>query len=152
MMATEDAIFKIEKLTADNYHSWKFNMKMYLIGKDLWEIVTGTELLNDELSEADKRKFKKRENQALAAICLGISTNLQIYVRSSETAKAAWESLEKHFQQKTLSKKIFYRRKLYSARMEKGQSMTEHINYVKTLSEHLEAIDDRIAEKDLVIL
>ena len=151
-MATEDLSFKIEKLNADNYHSWKFNMKMYLIGKDLWEIVTGAEVMDDDLSDAEKRKFKKRENQALAIICLGISTNLQIYVRSSETAQAAWENLEKHFQQKTLSKKIFYRRKLYSARMEKGQNMTEHINYIKTLSEHLEAIDDRIAEKDLVIL
>ena len=33
------------------------------------------------------------------------------------------------------------------------QDITEHINYVKTLSlEHLEASDDTIAEKDLVIL
>ena len=149
-MATED--FKIEKLTAENYHSWKFNMKMYLIGKDLWEIVTGTEVMDDNISDVERRRFKKRENQALAAICLCISTNLQIYVRSSQTANDAWNNLEKHFQQKTLSKKIFYRRKLYAAKMEKGQSMTEHINYVKTLSEHLEAIDDRIEEKDLVIL
>eukprot|EP00111_Clytia_hemisphaerica_P006416 TCONS_00018648-protein len=59
---------------------------------------------------------------------------------------------EKHFQQKTLSKKIYYRRKLYSARMEKGKDMTEHINQIKTLGEHLEAIDVAIAEKDLVIL
>ena len=116
-MATEDLTFKIEKLNADIYHSWKFNMKMYLIGKDLWEIVTGNEVMDKDLSDAEKRKFKKRENQALAAICLAVSTNLQIYVRSSETAGAAWENLEKHFQQKTLSKKIFYRRKLYSARM-----------------------------------
>ena len=148
----EDLSFKIEKLTAENYHSWKFNMKMYLIGKDLWEVVTGTEVMENDWTEAEKRKFKKRENQALAAICLGISTNLQIYVRSSETPKSAWDNLEKHFQQKTLSKKIFYRRKLYAAQMEKGQSMTEHVNYIKTLGEHLEAIDDAIAEKDLVIL
>eukprot|EP00111_Clytia_hemisphaerica_P023199 TCONS_00068237-protein len=151
-MASEDFSFKVEKLTAENYHSWKFNMKMYLIGKDLWDIVNGTETLNGDATEADKRKFKKRENQALAAICLGIATNLQIYVRSAATATAAWENLEKHFQQKTLSKKIYYRRKLYSARMEKGQDMTEHINQIKTLGEHLEAIDNAIAEKDLVIL
>ena len=30
--------------------------------------------------------------------------------------------------------------------------MKEHINHIKTLSEHLEATDNRIAEKDLVIL
>ena len=36
--------------------------------------------------------------------------------------------------------------------MQKGQNMKEQINHIKTLSEHLEAIDHRIAEKDLVIL
>ena len=35
--------------------------------------------------------IKKGENQALAAICLGISTNFLIYVCSSETAQDAWE-------------------------------------------------------------
>lgn len=59
-MATEDATFKIEKLTAENYHSWKFNMKMYLIGKDLWEIVTGDETIEDDMQEAEKRRIKKR--------------------------------------------------------------------------------------------
>ena len=118
-MATEDLTFKIEKLTADNYHSWKFNMKMYLIGIDLWEIFTGAEIMDNDLSDAEKWKFKKRENQALTAICPGKSANLHIYVRSSETAQDAWENLEKHFQLKTLSKKIFYQRKLYFAQMEK---------------------------------
>ena len=73
-MATEDLTFKIENVAADNYHSWKFNMKMYLIGKDLWEIVTGAEVTDNDLSDREKQKFKKRENQALAAICLGILT------------------------------------------------------------------------------
>ena len=30
--------------------------------------------------------------------------------------------------------------------------MTEHVNHIKTLAEHLQAIDDEIAEKDLVII
>ena len=36
--------------------------------------------------------------------------------------------------------------------MEKGHNMTKYINHIKTLSKHLEDIDDRIAEKGLVIL
>ena len=125
---------------------------MYLIGKDLWEIVTGTEILGEDASNDEQRKFRKRENLALASVCLSLNTNLQIYVRSAETAKQAWENLEKHFEQKTLSRKIHYRRKLYSSRMEKGMSMIEHINSIKTLSERLEAVDDAVAEKDLVII
>ena len=36
--------------------------------------------------------------------------------------------------------------------MKKWQNITEHINHIKTLSEHLETIDNRIAEKNVVIL
>ena len=75
----EDPTFKVEKLTAENYHGWKFNMNMYLIGKDLWEIVTGTETVSDDATDAQKK--------TLAAISLFIAINLQIYVRSAETAK-----------------------------------------------------------------
>ena len=105
--------FKVDKLTSDNYHHWKFNVKMYLIGKDLWEIVSGEEVLAEDANEETKRKFKKRENAALASICLSISTNLQIYVRSAKNPKEAWDTLANHFEEKTLSKKILYRRKLY---------------------------------------
>ena len=89
-------------------------MKMYLIGKDLLDIVTGAETLSEE-----KKQFKKRENVSLATICLSISTSLQIYVRSATTGQEAWDNLEKHFQQKTLSRKMFLTRKLYSAKIGK---------------------------------
>ena len=83
MMATDE--FKFEKLAAENYHTWRFNMKMYLIGKDLWAIVTGVETLTEGATADQKKQFKKRENVCLATICLPISTSLQIYVRSATT-------------------------------------------------------------------
>ena len=97
-------------------------------------------------------KFRKRENIALATVCLSVVTGLQIFVRSAVTAKEAWENLEKHFERKSLFQKIYYRRKFYAAQMDKGASMLEHINYIKTLSEHLQAVGDPIAEKDLIII
>ena len=78
-MATEETSFKIEKLTAENYHSWKFNMKMHLIERDLWEIVTGEEKVMDNMSENVMKKIKKHERKAFAANSLGSSTRFQIY-------------------------------------------------------------------------
>ena len=72
--------FKLDKLTADNFHSWKFNMKMFLIGKDLWDLVEGTETLGEEATEDEKKKFKKRENLSLSIICLLINSDLHIYL------------------------------------------------------------------------
>ena len=108
--------------------------------------------MDSDLSDAQNQKFKQHENQALATICPGITTNLQIYVCLSETAQGTWENLQKYFLLETILKEFFCSTKLYSAWMQKGQNMKEQINHIKTLSEHLEAIDHRIAEKDLVIL
>ena len=95
----------------DNYYNWKFQMKMCLICKDLWDIVKGVETLPEEASTADERKFRKRENQTLAVVCLSVNSNLQIYVRSAKNAKEAWDNLEKQFEEKSLSRKIYYRKK-----------------------------------------
>ena len=125
---------------------------MLLIGKDLWKIVNGSEVIDEDATAEEKRNFKKRENRTIATVCLSVSTNLQNYIRSVETGKEAWDSLANYFQQKTLSRNIQLRRKLYSMKLEKGCDMVEHINAVKTIAEHLEAIGDSIAEHDLVII
>ena len=70
-MSSED--FRFEKLTAENYHSWKFNMKMMLIGMDCWEIVEGTEILPADSTPKQQQEFRKRVNKSLSRICLGVS-------------------------------------------------------------------------------
>ena len=128
-MAKDDNSLKVEKLNGENYHSWKFQMKMYLIGKDLWDITTGTETLGDDATAEEQRKFKKRENLALASVCLSVATSLQIYVRSAGNTKEAWENLESHFQKKSLSRKISKSKtvfRLYGRRYKYDQSCQLH--------------------------
>ena len=108
----EDAGFKVEKLKGESFHSWKFQIKMHLIGKDLWDIVSGAETLNADATAEEQRRYRKQENLALAAVCLSVKMRLHIYVRSAKTAKKARNNLEKCFEQKSLSQKIFYSRKL----------------------------------------
>ena len=140
-------------LTSDNYYAWKFDMKMSLIGRDIWDIVTGDEILEENATEKEVRIFRKRENQALSMICLNVSQEIKIYVRSAKTSKEAWNILENHFEEKTLSKKIMYRRQLYNEKVTDDNSdMSQHINKIKTIAEHLESLDDRVSEKDLVMI
>ena len=69
-----------------------------MIGKDLWEIVTGTETVSGDAKDAQKKAFlKKSQNQVLVAICLAYATKLQICVRSAETIKQAQDNLGKCF-------------------------------------------------------
>ena len=50
---------------------------MALKGKDLWEIVTGEETLDEDDPEDVRKKFKKKENQAHCLVCLGVIDPLQ---------------------------------------------------------------------------
>ena len=152
MADTQLTGINFEKLGNENYHSWKFSMKMYLVGKDLWEIVDGSETQPSEEDVEGRRKFRKRANLALAAIGLAVQPNLQIYVRNCKTPTEAWDSLQGRFEKKTLAKKIFHRRELYHTRMHSGEDMTAHIDPIKTIAELLEAMDDPVSEKDLVMI
>ena len=73
-------------------------------------------------------------------------------MRSAKSAKEACDNSQKQFEAKSLSKKIFYRRKLHSAHIQKGTDITEHINFVKTIADQQEAVEDPVSEKDLVII
>ena len=91
----------VEKLNGDNYHAWKFNLRMLLIGKDLWDIVSGDEVLPEEATPAMRNAFRKRDNRALSTIGLAINSDLQIYVRGTKSSKEAWDALASHFEEKS---------------------------------------------------
>ena len=124
---------------------------MLLAAKDVWEIVSGNEILPEDATNAEKLRFKKRENLARSMICLSVSSSLKIYVRSAQTSKEAWDALSNHFEEKTISRKIMLQKKLYSLRME-GKTAAEHINTLRTINDHLQALDDGALEKDLVMI
>ena len=78
---------QVEKLTSENYHDWAFDVKMLLMRGDCWSIVTGEETLFDDATNAVKMAFKKSENCALSTICLSVSKECKIYVRSQKVAR-----------------------------------------------------------------
>ena len=141
-----------ERLTADNYQSWKFRCMMALKGKDLWEITNGEEIFDAEAPEDLRRRWKKRDSQAHSLVCLGVSDPLQIYVRTTKNAKEAWDSLSGHFEEKSLSKMIYYRRKMYESKLKTGESMIDHINKLQSIRESMEALDDPVSDRDFVMI
>ena len=151
MSSTEDS-FRVEKLTADNYINWKFQMQMLLIGKNLWEIVEGTEILPDDANQQQRTDFRKRSNKALSLICLSVSTSLSFYVRGAKSGKEAWDCLQNHFEEKTLSRKVALHTKLFAIKFDGTVSMAEHVNKIRTIADQLAALDKEIDESFLVMI
>ena len=54
---------KIEKLNGRNFKSWKFQMKLVLMERDLYGFVDGSEIRPAmDAQEGVRRKYKMREN------------------------------------------------------------------------------------------
>ena len=66
-----DSIRVIDKFDGEDFHLWKFKMRMVLEEKDLWEIVTGKE--ERPIGAGEKvQAYDKRCRKALATICLNL--------------------------------------------------------------------------------
>ena len=69
------SLYTIDKLTSNNFSSWKFRLKMILIDRGLWEVVDGTIKApivteGDEASQAKLVEWKRKDNCALAQTSL----------------------------------------------------------------------------------
>ena len=88
----------------------------------------------------------------LATLCLSVAANVQIYVRSAANAREAWENLEKHFEKSHSLRRCITDVNCIPQDWRRGLACFEHVNYMQTLSDHLEAVGDPIVEKDLLII
>ncbi|GBM83683.1 Retrovirus-related Pol polyprotein from transposon TNT 1-94 [Araneus ventricosus] len=63
----------IEYLEADNYSSWRTNMKVLLMERNCWRIVTGTETKPEDKNYKELRDFNSRKDKAYSTIYLNVS-------------------------------------------------------------------------------
>lgn len=83
-----------EELTEDNYDHWKLCLKNYLVGHDLWGVVSGKEAEPDKSKKHEHEEWKKKNALALHAIKM--SSGSGVYSKFKEariSARYAWNHL-----------------------------------------------------------
>lgn len=125
-------------------------MQMILVDKELWDVVERSEVESVEGGSKDN-KWIVKDKKALATICLSVKDSELVHVRSCKTSAEAWKKLEEVYETKGLARRLFLRRKFFTAQLQDGESMQEHINKVTTLSEQLEAIGAKISDEDIAM-
>ena len=124
---------------------------MVLEERDLWEVVSGEVKVEQCVSQLDQATYRRKSRKALAIICFAMEDSQLPLVRSASGAYDVWSKLEGHFEKKSLANKLFLRRRFFTAKMEEGDDVLEHINKIKTLAEQLDAVGAPVSEDDLVI-
>ncbi|UYV64557.1 hypothetical protein LAZ67_3001178 [Cordylochernes scorpioides] len=97
MAAISATTTAVEKLNGQNYRLWKYNIKMLLIEKGLWDV-----MFKDE--DTQDAQLKSQKDRALAVIALSINTEHQIHIIDCTSPQDAWKNLEQVFEPKSRSR------------------------------------------------
>lgn len=138
-----------EKLRGrENYNDWAFAMKMYLRHEDLWHAVEG---YPEEDGTSTAVKVRK-DQKALTKICLMVQPACYTHVMSAETAKEAWDSLRKTFDDSGLTNRVTLLRSLWNIRLENYNKMEDYVNDFMTVSQKLKSAGKPIDDEDLGVI
>jgi len=111
----------IEKLNRNNYGTWVEDIKVLLMEKNAYRIVSGQE--PKPAAEAKEAKdFQLRSDRAYTIIYLNIEREYRILITgSNEDPKKAWDTLEKHFRPESRARAMGLTDEFFSCRINDGE-------------------------------
>jgi hypothetical protein len=145
----QKSLHQVSPLTATNFTTWKYRLQLILRDRRLWKYVDGSAPAPAEGKQL--AEWEDKDQQAHAQIALTVSDSALGHIRNARSAREAWTKICSVFEQKGLAAKVFLRRKLVNLKLEEGQSMLDHINTVRELSDQLNAIGAPVVDGDLAI-
>jgi len=144
-MAYEVKSVTVVPLNGSNYATWKVQCQMALLKDGVWGIVNGTERQPDQTADAEVlAKFEARRDRALATVVLAIDPKLLYLIGDPEDPAVVWTKLANQFQKKTWANKLELRRKLFSLRLNDGDSMQDHIKAMTEVFDDLSVVDEPV--------
>lgn len=147
-MAMWNSTQNIEKLSEDNYESWKLQMKSVLICNELWSYANGSEVKTEE----NRVEWTRKDQKALTMITLSISRGQLNHVKKAETSHAAWTELERIYESKGPVRKATLYKQLYRMKKDPDTSIAKFLNDFTSKAEQLTEAGINIPEDLLSIM
>ncbi|KAG6470766.1 hypothetical protein ZIOFF_071844 [Zingiber officinale] len=140
----------LELLNQSNYRIWKTCMESYLVGEDLWDVVSTNGVVAPaniiENAEAFK-KWKQQNAKAEFVLKRSISHGIFEHIIGCESAREIWQTLDRLFNKKNEARLQMLENELAVTKQE-GISISEYFLKVKNLCSEISFInpEERISE------
>ena len=95
--------------------------------------------------------WDKLERRTRSTIQLCLLDSMLLNVSDEDSAVKIWEKLGSLYQSKSLVKKLFLQKKLFHLRMDKNDTITEHLNVYNTLVSQITSAGIEMTEEDNVL-
>jgi len=146
--------------------SMKYDLPMldYKTRFSLWQvkmraILAQTNDLDEALEKFGKKKKdewtdeeKRKDRKALSLIQLHLSNDILQEVLQEKTAAELWLKLESICMSKDLTSKLHMKLKLYTLKMQEGDSVMGHLSVFKEIVADLGSMEVKYEDEDLCLL
>lgn len=127
-------------------------MEAVLVRADLWDLVTGDEVLeNDETDEKKLKGFRRRQATCKAEMVLRVEDSQLAHMNNTDP-KDIWDSLAKVHRARGFGSRLQLRRHFITATMNEGQTMESWIGEVRTRARRLENIEVKVSDEDIIVV
>ncbi|MCO5550262.1 hypothetical protein L7F22_003743 [Adiantum nelumboides] len=158
-MAESNTNVSIEKLEKGNYQPWKFCMRNYLMDKSLWGYATGEEiepeLPQKNISEAELKAWKawnKKDKKVMFLVSQNVSNNMIRHIQELNSAKEAWDALEKLYTTNTRARKIQLKNELNNMKKSQGMSVNVYVLKIKHMGDILKCRHNALNFRILLLI
>ena len=153
-----DISSQIEKLDKNNYQPWKFRMKNYLIGKNLWGYVSGaivkpslpTRGATNEQGEVFMQ-WNEKDKMVIFVLSQNISNSMIGHIQELETSEEVWNCLESLYTSYTKARKIQLKNELNNIKKTPSMSVNDYVLKIKDLIDALASIGSSVDNDDKVV-
>ncbi|XP_074373975.1 uncharacterized protein LOC141714350 [Apium graveolens] len=136
----------VEKLNNSNYNTWSIRMQFYMLGQDLWDIVSnGNTTLPTNTEEL--KKWKVKGGKAMYVLSVTIEDELLQHIKDSKTPKEAWDNLASLFAKTNDAKLQRLENELLSVSHE-DMTVSQYFNKVKNICDEISKLDPQNAITD----
>ncbi|KAK9232475.1 hypothetical protein WN943_022721 [Citrus x changshan-huyou] len=145
--------FEIEKFDGRiNFGLWQVQVKDVLIQSGLHKALKGkpspaSSSGSGKASISDE-DWEELDDRAASAIRLCLAKNVLANVGKIPTAKELWEKLEKLYQTKSISNRLYLKERFHTLRMTEGTKISDHLSVLNGIVSELEAIGVKIEDED----
>jgi hypothetical protein len=124
-------------------------MRGVLVQQRLQIALLGIEKKPENMTDAE---WMDIDEWAISSIEAYITNDVLNHVVSCTMAKDMWDKLEAIYLGKSLSNKLFLKKKLFKLKIKEGEDVMKHINIFNALINDLIQIDVQISEEDRALL
>ena len=137
------------KLGDNNYYSWQSSMEGLLAVRECEEAIEFPS--TRPVTPEEKAAAEKLSKKTLGLLKMCVEDQHQFTIRQAKTAREAWQSLERLFQQRSMASTMHLKQQFTGLRMLATESIPQYVARARTIAAQLEAAGKKVDDEDQVL-